>query len=138
MFTCGKPVSYTHLDVYKRQVTPDVLLAKGQTHYVCQLRANDYFASPEGQQFARLKQKIVEGCQDRRAFSPPIPANVWEKINIVRYSRRACLGCPFSSQCQYARLRDELKFTNGIIPVSYTHLDVYKRQRICRVPEAAS
>lgn len=112
-------------------VTPDVLLAKGQTHYVCQLRANDYFASPEGQQFARLKQKIVEGCQDRRAFSPPIPANVWEKINIVRYSRRACLGCPFSSQCQYARLRDELKFTNGIILCNQDLLTahLFKRSR---------
>lgn len=106
-------------------------LAKGQTHYVCQLRANDYFASPEGQQFARLKQKIVEGCQDRRAFSPPIPANVWEKINIVRYSRRACLGCPFSSQCQYARLRDELKFTNGIILCNQDLLTahLFKRSR---------
>ena len=96
-------------------VYPDVLLAKGQTHYVCQLRAFDYFASAEGRPFAHLKQQIEEGRQDRRAIPVPVPANVWDRINIVRYSRRTCFGCPFGERCQYARLRDELKYTQGII-----------------------
>lgn len=96
-------------------VDPDVLLAKGQTHYVCQLRAFDYFDSAEGKPFAPLRQQIEEGCQDRRAISVPVPANVWDKINIVRYSRRICFGCQFGERCQYARLRDKLKYTRGII-----------------------
>ena len=96
-------------------VHPEVLLAKGQTHYICQMRATDYFATPEGQPLARLKQLIDEGCQDRRTFPTPIPSNVWDKINVVRYSRRICFGCPFSDRCQYATLRDNMKYTNGII-----------------------
>lgn len=112
-------------------IAPDVLLAKGQTHYICQLRANDYFSSPEGRPFARLKQQILEGCQDRRAFSNPIPASVWDKINVVRYSRRTCFGCPFSLQCQYARLRDELKYTTGIVLCNQDLLTahLFKRSR---------
>lgn len=96
-------------------VKPKVLLAKGQTHYICQMRAIDYFATPEGQPFARIKQLIDDGCQDRRSFPIAIPSKIWDKINVVRYNRRICFGCPFSERCQYAELRDELKYTNGVI-----------------------
>ncbi len=94
---------------------PEVLLAKGQTHYVCRRRARDYFTSEAGQASAALEELIDAGCQDRRSFPAYIPANVWEKINVTRYSRWTCFGCPFQGRCRYATLRADLLYTQGII-----------------------
>ena len=96
-------------------VRPDVLLAKGQTHYVCKRRAEEFFSSPEGQLLARLKLQVEQGCQDRRAFPFAIPGSIWEKINVVRFSRRDCTFCDHRVTCQYYQLRQELRFTPGVI-----------------------
>lgn len=112
-------------------VCPEVLLAKGQTHYVCQMRAADYFTTSAGQPFAEIQQYIEEGCQDRRAFPVAIPANIWENINVKRYGRRTCFGCPFFKRCQYAALRDKLHYTDGIILCNQDLLTahLFKRNR---------
>ena len=77
------PVSYTHLDVYKRQTNP---LANG---------TETYYASPTGAKLAKhIHERLVGlGLKDRGI-----------------------------KQGTYAVLR------NTRMPVSYTHLDVYKRQ----------
>ena len=72
------PVSYTHLDVYKRQADSHVVERKALCVYVC-LRSGELFV------------KLV-------------------------------------SQCEHSRIRSLFKFLVPPGPVSYTHLDVYKRQ----------
>ena len=96
-------------------VRPDVLLAKGQTHYVCKRRAEAFFSSPEGQPHARIRLQIDQGCQDRRSFPYAIPGSIWEKINVVRFSRLECIFCDHRGTCQYYLLRQELQFTTGVI-----------------------
>lgn len=96
-------------------VHPDVFLAKGQTHYICLRRAEAFFTSPEGQLLTRLKLQIDQGCQDRRAFPFAVPGSIWEKINIVRFSRRECSTCTHRGACQYYQLRQALQLTGGVI-----------------------
>lgn len=96
-------------------VDPTVLLAKGQSHYLCLRRADAYFHSPQGQVAARLKAQIDDGCQDRRSFPYQIPSAVWDQINVVRFGRRSCRNCPFRDDCQYDQLRVDLRYTSGVI-----------------------
>lgn len=96
-------------------IRPNVLLAKGQSHYICQKRAEAFFLSPKGRGMVPLKVHIDQGCQDRRTFPAPLPASVWDEINVLRFSRRTCQSCPYWDKCSYYHLRSELKATDGVI-----------------------
>lgn len=96
-------------------VYPQVLLAKGQTHYVCLNRAEQFFSSNQGRTMKELQTQIRSGCQDRRAFPDAVPAQVWQRINVERFGRRTCFFCPYLEDCQYHRLRERMRITNGVI-----------------------
>ena len=88
----GRPVSYTHLDVYKRQVAGDI-----------SARLADARPQNRDRPFGRLQQR------DRRQRH-------------LRAPREA------------AQMRDDMRRSRH--PVSYTHLDVYKRQGLLDLADA--
>jgi len=96
-------------------INTDVILAKGQTHYLCQQRADDFFENNRSTTVEQIKSGIAAGCQDRRTFSFDIPNSVWDNINIVRFSKHKCILCNYWSICQYFLTRDKLISTDGVI-----------------------
>ena len=118
------PVSYTHLDVYKRQVYGgDFLANQPQVKRMCDAApALIHMFDRMGVMFSRTP----EGLLDFRRFGG----------TLVR--RTAYAGATTGQQLLYAldeqvrRLEVEGKVTKyegwEFVSVSYTHLDVYKRQ----------
>lgn len=97
-------------------VNPRVILAKGQNHYLCLKKFNEYITNNKNTEMkAQLETSIKDGCQDRRSFPYSIPTSIWDKINITRFSKRGCFLCPHQDNCQYYSLRIDLRYTEGII-----------------------
>ena len=92
------PVSYTHLDVYKRQVMENIDVPSGMGDYTITLTRD------ETENYLKIEDALSFGC-DRYECTPEEVAERFADSPIVR-------------------------LCNAIIPatVSYTHLDVYKRQ----------
>lgn len=95
------------------KVSPEVILAKGQTHYLCKERANQYLSDKKAELRKEIKNCINDGCMDRNSFPIAIPQKIWDKINIQRYEKKACGTC--RQPCAYRNMRLNLKVTNGII-----------------------
>lgn len=95
------------------RVNPEVILAKGQTHYLCMERANQYLADKKAELRNEIRKSINAGCMDRNSFPIAIPQKIWDKINIQRYGKKACGAC--RQPCAYRNMRRGLKVTNGII-----------------------
>lgn len=95
------------------KVSPEVILAKGQTHYLCMERANQYLADKKAELRNEIKNCINDGCMDRNSFPIAIPQKIWDKINIQRYGKKVCGTC--RQPCAYRNMRLNLKVTNGII-----------------------
>ena len=96
-------------------IKTDVILAKGQGHYICQQRAEEFFEKNSSEMTELIKASISEGCQDRRSFAENIPNILWEKINISRFNKGKCARCAYRDTCQYFIIRENLKYTNGLI-----------------------
>ena len=91
-----KTVSYTHLDVYKRQTNTN-----GEV--------------------PPFKDEIP------RSIICVLPVGAPEGKEIFSPATLPCISWPASVTAPFTKLSD---FTLEIAPVSYTHLDVYKRQRL--------
>lgn len=78
---------------------PEVILAKGQTHYLCHKRANEYLSMDGAVIPKELADGIEEGFQERKQFPPFLPQNIWDKVNIQRFSMRNCGPC--EKKCLY-------------------------------------
>lgn len=96
-------------------IHPFVRLFKGQTHYVCKLRAIERLSNSKDTFEQGLLNEIISGTYDRRSFSVEIPQLLWDKINIYRYSRYACYKCAYRDECGYCRMRDDLPWSRGFV-----------------------
>ena len=94
-------------------VRREVILAKGQTHYLCRERAKKYLENPDAKMGLELRYAISRGCEERNCFPFPVPNDVWKKINVIRYGKHDCGNC--ERRCQYHQIRQRLKSTRGII-----------------------
>ena len=92
---------------------PEVILAKGQTHYLCHKRANEYLSMDGAVIPKELADGIEEGFQERKQFPPFLPQNIWDKVNIQRFSMRNCGPC--EKKCLYYAIRSQLRYTDGIV-----------------------
>ena len=90
----------------------EVILAKGQTHYMCAQRANEYLADSQAEMRTEIRKAIQDGCQERKTFPFDVPAEIWNKINIQGYGK-TCAKC--HSNCDYRSMRSSLKCTSGVI-----------------------
>ena len=95
-------VSYTHLDVYKRQVTIHSTQSK-------------YFVASRKFELPELKL-LIDAVESSKFITKKKSETLIEKIHTM------------TSPGQVAKLKRNNYVVNRIKPVSYTHLDVYKRQ----------
>lgn len=104
-----------------------VILAKGQTHYVCGKRASQYITDPAAPLCSEIKAGLEAGAQERKNFGFPIPQKIWEKMNVSRFSMYACASC--ANKCLYYCIRDQLMRIDGIILCNQDFLTAHLRKR---------
>ena len=125
-----RSVSYTHLDVYKRQDLPRLAF----TRRVVEESMRLYPAAPGISTRVALEDDVISGQKIPKGMSIAIlpwvlhrHRKLWhepERFDPDRFLPERSLGRP-----RFAFL----PFGAGPRAVSYTHLDVYKRQAMCRV-----
>lgn len=94
-------------------IAPEVVFAKGQTHFVCYERARSYLYKTKAEMAEVIKQGLENNCYDRKSFPAEIPQHIWKQINIQKYGKKTCEHCCCS--CGYRKMRNALLQTNGII-----------------------
>ena len=133
LYTCTNawvPVSYTHLDVYKRQEynNDNNNLWEEKIREIRQFQSTDKNKSPSSGQLNRL---ITIYNKYRHVFSD-LPGKVKnyqcvlhfkEPVNFNRKSYPIAYSLKEAVRSEINQLIED-----DIIAVSYTHLDVYKRQ----------
>ena len=72
---------------------PEVILAKGQTHYLCHKRANEYLNTSDSIIPQELADGVAKGFEERKQFPTSLQQNIWDKVNIQRFSMRNCGSC---------------------------------------------
>ena len=105
---------------------PEVILAKGQTHYLCHKRANEYLSMDRAVIPQELADGIEQGFQERKQFPSFLPQNIWDKVNIQRFSMRNCGSC--EKKCLYYAIRSQLRYTDGIVLCNQDFLTAHLRQ----------
>lgn len=97
-------------------VNADVILIKGQNHYVCLKRSKQYFDKRElTKDELFLQQSIEHGTQDESEFLVPISAEIWDEINIKRRKRKECDSCEYRNECVHYISRAKLTNFRGIV-----------------------
>ena len=84
----------------------DVILAKGQTHYLCNKRADEYMCDPKADPPDAIKEGIKQGYEERKDFPEVLPQGVWDKVNVQRFSMKNCGSC--EKKCKYCLLYTSL------------------------------
>ena len=92
---------------------PEVILAKGQTHYLCHKRADEFLSSNNADIPEELRDGIEKEYEERKQFPATLPQNIWDKVNVQRFSMRNCGSC--EKKCLYYAIRSQLKYTDGIV-----------------------
>lgn len=91
----------------------EVILAKGQTHYLCHKRADEYLNMADAVIPEELQNGLENEFQERKQFSSTLPHTIWNKVNVQRFSVRNCSNC--EKKCLYYTIRSQIKRTDGII-----------------------
>lgn len=94
-------------------VKPEIILAKGQSHYLCHRRAEEYLKAEGDRASDVLKDGISKDLQDRREYPDDLPQSIWDKVNIQKFSMKNCGSC--SEKCLYYSIRSEIRYTGGIV-----------------------
>jgi len=110
----------------KLQYSPQVVLAKGQSHFVCKRRAVDHLAGRDDKVSSRIARLLDEGYYDRKDY-PDIDQHVWIRINIKDFRRRDCERCKYKSECHFLQLRERMLSSAGIIICNQDLLTVHLR-----------
>lgn len=109
--------------------TQDIMIVKGQSHYLCRQRADAYLMQNEDEICYSISESIDQGCCERKSFPYTIPQHIWEKLNVTKYNKRTCASCSY--KCTYHSLRKRLKVANGIVLCNQdlltAHLLIQKR-----------
>lgn len=97
----------------------EVLIAKGQNHFLCKKRFDEYF-TPKFIQEKEEHQIIYEAVSrfgyEKADWSIPIPDGIWNRVNVKEYNPQFCKDkCSYCSSCHYHNLRRKMIYTDGII-----------------------
>ena len=106
----------------------EIVLAKGQTHFVCRERAEAFFSDKLDKDSQEILKQLREGRCDRSRFSPEIDSYIWNQINVREYNAGACGRCKDKFKCGYRKLRDCMLNTDGIILCNQDLLTVHLRR----------
>lgn len=98
----------------------DIVLAKGQTHFLCLNRLSNHFANQKHPDWANNLKEYSE-FGDRAELEKGVKdiAAIWEKINIKNCSFNKC---NYFSQCDYISLRDNMRKKGSIIVTNHDQL----------------
>lgn len=95
---------------------PSVFIAKGQSHFLCINRLEQYFVGKEDTEEYIYYEEICRGGYERSNWNMDIPDQIWNRINVSTFNPVTCRQtCPHKDRCFYYQLRIELKDTNGFI-----------------------
>ena len=115
-----------HIVMKLLNLQPEIILAKGQTHYLCHKRADEYMNMADSVIPVELQSGLESGFQERKQFPPTLPQNIWDKVNVQRFSMRNCSGC--EKKCLYYVIRSNIRYTDGIILCNQDFLTAHLQQ----------
>ena len=92
---------------------PEIVNTKGQNHFICRKRAEQYFGKSEKP--SNILLAIRDGADERKDFTMRIDNRTWNNINVNGYNSESCYFCKYASECEYRRIRVRMEYTNGII-----------------------
>lgn len=104
----------------------EVVLAKGQTHFVCRHRADVFLEGKKGQDYANIRSLLKEGIFDQKHFN--LPAAIWNVINVNNFQYKTCQKCVYKSSCGYLNLREKMQHTYGVILCNQDLLTMHLRK----------
>lgn len=107
---------------------PQVVLAKGQTNFICKKRANEYLYGKKQHLHVEIRREMETGISDRKDFKLNIDTLTWNQINIKDFNISTCSDCPFRTDCYFLSLRTQMKNTNGIIVCNQDLLTAHLRK----------
>lgn len=109
---------------------PEIVLAKGQNHFLCKRRFEEYFLCKKDENARKLYDVIDKGGCQKADWDCYIPDNIWNQINVKEFSPTFCRqNCVHKDYCFYYNLRQELLNTNGIILCNQDLLTINLRKR---------
>ncbi len=108
----------------------DILIAKGQTHFLCKDRLETYFFGKRDTQEYEYYKEINKGGHEKKDWNIDIPDRIWDKINVSTFNPNNCRQkCPHKDYCFYYQLRINLKKTAGFILCNQDLLAMNMRKR---------
>lgn len=108
----------------------DIVLAKGQNHFLCQHRYDKYFVCQKGENARKICKEIDKGGCERTDWDIYIPDTIWNEINVREFNPMFCRqNCVYKDCCFYYSLRKKLLDTNGIILCNQDLLTINLKKR---------
>lgn len=105
---------------------PEIVLAKGMTHFACKSRADKYFKEINSKDFNDnleiLCNYINNGVVDRKNIKLDVDNNVWDNVNVKATDHNRC---EHYNSCSFMSLRRDMLNTNGIILCNQDLLTVH-------------
>ena len=107
-----------------------VSIIKGQNHFVCMKRCDQYFIVNNNEKNDYMYEKIKQSGYERNSWDFIIPDNIWKEINIKDFNPNFCRQkCIHQYFCYYYNLRKKLLCTNGIVICNQDWLTANLRKR---------
>ncbi len=114
--------------------SPEVILAKGMSHFGCRLRVEEYGSKQLLEEdFGKIKiynylKSWVKDIGDRAKLTEDISEDIWEHVNV-----KNCIfnKCKFYNECVFIDKRNKMENTDGIILCNHDLLivDAHKKLR---------
>ncbi|HSQ88115.1 ATP-dependent DNA helicase [Romboutsia sp.] len=103
---------------------PEIILAKGMTHFACRKRADEYFKDNDeiNEEDEILYKYIENGTIDRRFINLDINDDMWDNVCIKTTDHRKC---EYFKTCRFMRLRNDMLETKGVILCNQDLLTVH-------------
>ncbi|MBA4688117.1 MAG: ATP-dependent DNA helicase [Candidatus Galacturonibacter soehngenii] len=109
---------------------PDVIIAKGQNHFICKNRSDVFFTMRRDEKFQRIYKEIDKGGVEKSDWEIVIPDKIWNQINIKEFNPVYCRqNCTYKDECYYYNLRQQLLATQGIILCNQDLLTINLQKR---------
>lgn len=109
---------------------PDIVLAKGQNHFLCKYRCDEHFLCEKDEAARKMYEEIDKGGCQKADWNFYIPDNIWNQINVKEFNPVFCRqNCVHKEYCFYYELRQELLDTNGIILCNQDLLTINLKKR---------
>ena len=129
---CGtpyiEPVSYTHLDVYKRQDNKVVLISDESHHINTRTKKLSKTEEAEENSWEYSVERIFRANRDNVLLEFTATADLKDPNVRRKYLDKIIFDYPLAKFRASGYTKDFQNLQSDTNPVSYTHLDVYKRQ----------